>query len=197
MDLVQASPRRSMTAHQEHLQKFEGFCAGLFRTMLQCGLSAEQAGGVFCANITAECVQCGMEISGVELLALAQAATEPEHPKLKRLRLGDCARKGCNSYYYRFRFEPCSSLDWPILLPRIEQELQAPQKRPGDSAVATPARGFWIPSFPRRGWVALGLILLILFVRHWHRGGRIPFVREPENFRVDVVTESGRLPAER
>jgi hypothetical protein len=179
-----------MTVHQEHLPRLERFSAVLGRTMLQCGLPPDHAAEIFHNSISAECVQCGIEVSGSELLALSQAAPEDENLKLKRLRLGDCARQGCNSFYYRISFTPCSSLDWPILLTRIETDLQRPAEPAKSSATRMVfRRPAWLPSIPRRLWITLGLVFLLLIARQWHRGGRIPLLREPEHFRVDPAPE--------
>ncbi|HVR36412.1 MAG TPA: hypothetical protein VMS21_11240 [Methylomirabilota bacterium] len=65
--------------------------------------------------VRAECVLCGMGLSGVDLIR-TEWITDPSSDsgrKLERLRLGYCARYGCSSRYYVLRFARTPGVDWP------------------------------------------------------------------------------------
>ena len=42
-------------------------------------------------------------------------------------------------------------------------------------------------AMPRQVWVAMAALLLLLVIRQYYVGGRIPLLREPEKFHVDTV----------
>lgn len=172
---------------QEHLQRLYPFCQGLDKALAQAGLPPEKSLEVWRAGVAAECVQCGINVSGKELFALSRPpSAELDSAKISRLRLGDCARKGCTSYYYRLTFRPFQELDWPEILGQAETiEHEPPEQMPGKPALST--RGlliFWSVPAARRVGGALLLVLLVLIVRQWYIGGRIPFLHEPEKFQA-------------
>jgi hypothetical protein len=175
------------TERQQPLPKLEGFCRALCEALHPTGLELPK---VFDASITAECVRCGIRISGVELFALSQPPSEElSSAKIGRLRLGDCARQGCNGYEYRLTFRSLPTLDWPKLISQADaiQQEQSPEY-----AVATKAtkRLHWRGTARRVG-VALGVVLLLLVLRQLYLGGRIPLLREPEHFRVTIDPNHG------
>ena len=86
-------------------------------------------------------------------------------------------------------FQTGTETDWAAVLARAENPPEEPGPRSGD----------WLrerikpilPFRPRaswRLWAALGGIALVLLARQIYFGGRIPLLREPENFRVDTVS---------
>ena len=171
---------------QENLLKLRVFCQALFEAAQRAGMKAEEVSAAFRASLSAECVHCGQQVSGEELLALAHPATEDLTTKVNRLRLGDCARQGCESYFYRVTFQPQPSMDWSKLI--HEAEALEPQLAQASSGRPKPGLGLWIPN---KVLVALAGLVLLLFLRQWYMGGRIPFIREPEKFRVDPAPEAG------
>src|SRR5688500_14065864 len=72
----------------------------------------QQWQGLFSGRAEAECIQCGIKLTGEELRQLS--SLDPEHPvddpKLDRLRLRYCARNTCQSRFYRVRIGPESEL---------------------------------------------------------------------------------------
>ncbi len=134
--------------------------------------------------ITASCVVCKIEVSGAELLALSQPPSiEHATPKIGRLRLGDCARHGCDSLHYHLKFEPVEGIDWTAVLERIGTSQEAPggQRRSRRSSVLDVLSLTQHP-FARR--IALGVIAIValLMLRQWYIGGRIFLIREPQKF---------------
>jgi hypothetical protein len=142
--------------------------------------------------LSAECVQCGIRVGGEELLALGGGAGPAADSKAERLRLGYCARKGCDSYYYRIRAKPCPGVDWLRLFDEtIPAEMEA-QTEADLSTELTAGEDDGLGG-PRRMALRIGLAVVVmsglLVARHWYRGGTIPFIREPEDFVVDVIPQ--------
>jgi hypothetical protein len=42
---------------------------------------------------------------------------------------------------------------------------------------------------PAHVWITLAALVVVLVMRQWYVGGRIPLLREPEHFKVDVAPE--------
>jgi len=187
MDVVQSECGSEMIVRQEHLQKLEPFCKAMREAIGRGGFAPDTVAQVFRTAVSAQCLQCGVYVTGDELLFLSQHPPETgDSARIKRLRLGDCAQQGCNSYYYRFNLAPVAALDWTTLLSQVEtaqQEKAAPTLP--EAPVPTSGKAFSYRKAAPRLWAALGIILLLLVLRQWYVGGRIPFLREPENFRVD------------
>jgi hypothetical protein len=180
----------SVIVREEHLQKLAPFCQALGEALGRSGLAPDQALGVWREALTAQCARCGIPVSGEELFALSQPPGENPSPKIRRLRLGDCAHPGCESYFYRLTFRPHPALVWPELLASaqaIQAELERPvSRRP---TAADFAKAVLHCGFTRRAAIALAVLLLLLLFRHWQNGGRIPLLREPEHFRVAPAPE--------
>ena len=176
---------------QQALPKLQPLCRALAEALKRRGLGPEKALAFWRADVAAECARCGSSVSGDELFALSQPpAAEQASARIGRLRLGDCARSGCGSYHYQLAFKMQGQVDWADLLLQAEairQEQEHPagndraQRRVGSSL----ARRLWTSRRARRLWIALVAVLLLMIIRQWHLGGRIPLIREPEHFRVD------------
>ncbi len=180
---------------QEEIRKLEGFCRALAEALRRGGLGPENVVAAWRAGVAAECTRCGISVSGDELFALSQPpAAEHASAKIGRLRLGDCARNGCESYHYQLTFKLHGQPDWAALLLQgeaIRQEQEHPAggdgvHRRADSSLA---RLLWTSRRARRLWIALAAFLLLMLVRQWYLGGRIPLIREPEDFRVDPAPQ--------
>src|SRR4051794_32043454 len=88
----------SQWLHQEHLKNLAPFCQAFGQALAGAGLGPEESVAAIRNGVAAECIQCGIRLSGEELWALMQPPAEKDpNPKVERLRLGDCARKGCDS----------------------------------------------------------------------------------------------------
>jgi hypothetical protein len=156
------------------------------------GLSAAELTAVFSHHLSAECLQCGLQVSGKELsqLALASPETPPSEPRLARLHQGYCARKDCDSYYYRFVFQEHPKVDWTIAASAVART-PAPAPAATPSPAAKPDR-FWFLQDPRLRRVALGIgiLLVLLVIRHCASGGRLPFVHRTPKYTVDPASVS-------
>jgi hypothetical protein len=177
---------------QQELPKLQPLCRALAEALRRGGLGPEKALAVWRADVAAECTRCGIPVSGDELFALSQPpAAEHASAKIGRLRLGDCARSGCDSYHYQLTFSIHGQVDWAALLSQAEALLQEQEHPAGNGAAQHPmgsrlARFLWNSGRSRRLWIALAAVLFLLLLRQWHLGGRIPLLREPEHFRVDT-----------
>ena len=172
------------SAVQEHLQ------AG--------GFSSDQVFAIFDSSISAECIQCRIQVSGRELFEVGSEPVDGQQagPKITRMRLGDCARQGCDSMYYNLTLQPYPRVDWPAIIS------QAASRELEESGVVSvkPARSplprIHITSKTARTMaVAAGAILVLFVARQYYYGGRIPLLREPEHFHVDQ-TAPGTAPSQ-
>lgn len=131
-------------------------------------------------SMEAECLGCGMQVSGAELIAAGlstEGATETSD-KLKRLRLGYCARRTCRADFYRVCFRPAGQIDWEAVWRRIEPAVA--------DAAAVRIR---VPSRKERaiqfaGWLRprlvrplpIGLLVAVACIALAKSGCRVPLV---------------------
>src|SRR5689334_7119453 len=104
--------------HRQHLLRLREFCEVLHGILRARSGNAEEAKAVLETAVSAQCVGCGIPVSGKELLALSQPSEE-NGPKTARMRLGDCARKGCDCFYYEIKFKPYPGIDWSALVEQV------------------------------------------------------------------------------
>ena len=176
----------------EHLQELTPWLNALNESLSADGLTHEKRKELMRATVLAECVQCGIHVPGEDLFALSQPDENTSgKPKICRLRLGDCARNGCKSLYYRVTFISGPRIDWLAALQKTENPPQKPSDESAGgtweavkSALPVKARISW------RFWAVVAVITLVLVARQLYYCGRIPLIREPENFRVDTAPSS-------
>lgn len=192
--------RDTAIVRQEEIRKLQPFCRALAEALSRRGLGPENALAAWRAGVAAECARCGSSVSGDELFALSQPpAAEQASARIGRLRLGDCARSGCDSYHYQLTFKMQGQVDWAGLLLQVET-IQQEQEHPAGSDAAqrlvgsSLARLLWTSGRARRLWLALAAVLLLMLIRQWYLGGRIPLIREPEHFRVDPAPREEAAP---
>ena len=180
---------------QEDIRKLEPLCRALAEALERRGLGPEKVLAAWQADVAATCPRCGISVSGAELCALSQPpAAGTASPKIGRLRLGDCARSGCDSYHYQLAFRIHGEVDWTAILSQADGILQA-REHPASSdaaerqVVSCLKRVLWRSRGARRLWLALAIVLFLMLAREWYLGGRIPLIREPEHFRVDPAPQ--------
>ncbi len=142
-----------------------------------------------------ECSFCRMQVGGEEILSMSGPSDSSRaNPTIKRIMSGHCGREGCESPKCCLFFSRDLAVEWPEIFVHVQKiqnsEKRAAAKGGGKKRFAFKRFAFrfaW-PRIPLRtlGRVGIGMAILaiVLFVRHWHAGGRIPLLREPEKFRV-------------
>ena len=177
------STQESSLSREERIGAVLEF-SGVLAETLQ---AMEETGGKISPTVraafSAECVMCGSCVTGEELLAVADTSESAEvNANIERLRLGQCIRQGCDAARYRLIFQRIPGLNWRTIFERME-EVTAARK---ETARTQSKLGGWLSAHWRIA-VGVGLILLVLLIRQWYLGGRIPLIREPEKFRVDPL----------
>jgi hypothetical protein len=143
--------------------------------------------------IRAQCTLCGFVLCGEELLALAEITNANEKSTmLQQLRAGHCAREGCAASHYRLQFYDTPEINWAVVLAESRPS-EAPQPESQSPPKPAPERRIALRRFAQIA-VVLGICLGAWMWWQWHIGGRIPFLREPEHFRVTPsnVDDSGQ-----
>jgi len=147
------------------------------------GGNAKLAAAVLPKALRARCSTCGFELSGEELLALADISGANEKSAMvKRLRAGHCAREECSSSYYHLFLYDTPQLKWATLFAAARPKA-TPQPPVEPLPVTRPKRRLPLETLGRIGAVAM-VCLLTWMWHQYHYGGRIPFLREPEHFRI-------------
>jgi hypothetical protein len=157
------------------------FYQGLAHVLLESGLSGARLNEILSHCLRAECVQCHINVSAeeLELLALSDAPAEPLHPKLQRLRLGYCARQGCESYFYEVHLENHAEVDWEVIVRKAATLLAVSKQAAGQECK---------PRKPRRLGMLLGIGLLILTVFAFLMHGHLPFAAKPHKYEIDPAS---------
>lgn len=137
-----------------------------------------------CEALHADCVQCAIRLNGADLLSLNDEANRD--PRLERLRIGYCSRNGCDCHYYAVTTVPHADLRWPALVTPgdVLHSMQTDEVEVGGSRVRIPLKDRVRP-YIRRTAIAVAALLLAFVIRQYYMGGSIPFIRQPEEFRVD------------
>jgi hypothetical protein len=174
---------------REYLPDLPKFCGRLRTALPDSDPSGQTLRKAVEAALSAECVQCGMRVSGAELLALGEETIPAASgKKMNRLKLGYCARNGCDSLYYSLTFTAAAEIGWSKLLESAER-VGEQQAEAEVLELENRNAALWAQRRRAAGRLAIGLVILFLLLgfRHWHRGGTIPFIREPEYFEVDII----------
>jgi hypothetical protein len=180
---------------QVPLVRLETFCRSL-QTALAGQYPSVDVPRIWRLYVSADCPRCGIWICGDELRALALApCIELASAKIGRMRLGDCARRGCQAWDYSLHFSNMDGIEWPSLLEKAERPVLRVR-------TTKPFGPPWLGDLARRAAAyapqaaaLLGLILGLWLARQYYLGGRIPFLREPEKFAVESPTLDSTWPA--
>src|SRR5262245_46217894 len=88
---------------QLRIEELASIHTALARAFGEAGIGGTRLEGLFKEQVKAECLGCGIIVSGEDLGHITVVLGEPPtvDNKLDRLRLGYCARNGCSSRYYR------------------------------------------------------------------------------------------------
>jgi hypothetical protein len=175
-----------MHTREIHLQKLESFCRAVAIALTRAGLDPGKALETLRRGAAGACTRCGTCVGGEVLEALSQPPAPDSNATVRRLRLGDCSRPGCKSYFYRLSFQDLPGVDWNLILPQVE----GINEKVDQSEIAAGRlrkRAVNVKLAARIG-LGLGILVAVLMLRQWYYGGTIPLLREPEKFKVDLVT---------
>lgn len=132
--------------------------------------------------LSAECVQCGIRLTGWEVLQFGEEASSDA--RVERLRSGYCARNGCESLFYRVTCAAHAEINWPALL-NPTQTLTDAERAALEELGKKKARAKLLNRTLLRAGIAVAALLIVFVIRQIWVGGTIPFIREPEDFQVD------------
>ena len=188
---MSVSGQKVVHAIQLTPEKLAGLGNSVSMAALGAGCDADTVENLVQNHIRAECVLCGLKISGDEVKRLASAENiEPGNSKIARLRLGFCGRSGCDSKYYSVEFFEHSILSWPSIVPSPDSVANTPEL----PVLNTPTNECKVVEFQQKSLlpkpvVRLLLALALLFigiqiVRHF-TGGRIPILQPKHNYSIN------------
>lgn len=174
------------------LRDLRSFHETLLRALSEAGHGGAEWAEIFSQRVSAECVQCGIQLTGDELVRTL-ATTEPEGTgaeKQARLLQGYCARNGCPSYFYRLTFRPLpDGLAWQPLLEKARQLAEARAEEAAATAVNQDrtARRRRHRQLARVALAALGLVALWALQHRW-RTGSFPGEVRKSKYEVDPAS---------
>lgn len=167
------------------IESLSAFYLNLARALTETGISGSQLNEILTTRLQARCVRCEIQVTSAEIeqIALVENLNPISPPKLKRLRLGYCARDGCESDTYQIHLEAYPGVDWEVITTKAnnliltqkaaakgEQQRQVRQRRNQQTKRAA------------LGLLTLAISFLLLFF--W-RHGRLPFVKKPHKYQID------------
>ena len=109
------------------LTTFEHLVLGLGKA----GFGGEKLGQLLDAKVQIECRRCQIRLSSQELLDINLKFGSVLHPKLQRIKLGDCARAGCVGRFYKMKCLPDASVNWAAVWPSesLDKQPEPPRDR--------------------------------------------------------------------
>lgn len=157
------------------------YYGSLARALLESGLSGARLNETLSQCLRVECIQCHIQVSVEELqqLAVSDTPSGELHPKLQRLRLGYCARQGCDSYFYEVHLENHPEVDSEVVARKADDLLAASKARADQEREQRK---------PRRLAIYTGLGLVILIALAWLVHGRLPFTAKPHKYEIDPAS---------
>ncbi len=152
---------------QVRLDSLASLYSRLAAALGEAGFSGNQLNEIFSKHVRAECVQCGIQISGDDIghIAFAEEKTPLPNSKLDRLRHGYCVRNGCDSYFYRLHFGDYPGLDWKEIREKADRHTVAAE-------------------------VAVVLVLLLFW--HIRYYGYVPLLQKPHKYTIDPGSVDNR-----
>jgi hypothetical protein len=137
------------------------------------------------SKISTHCARCEIRLTGQEFLIAGTNPEDEKPPKIQRVQLGYCARSDCGSNLYEVRYHRDTSIDWSAFFERMyESKSKVDETKLLEEAALRSIKQARLKKQLQQ--VAAGTVVIagLLIMWQWNRGGRIPFLREPEKFRV-------------
>ncbi len=181
------TPRKTL---QVRVETLPAVYAALVKALTESELSSAILHEVVSKHVSAACVSCGIEIKGdaLNLMTLARQAGDIADGRLARLKQGYCCRRSCDSYYYKLAFAPHPAVNWDTIVDRIaDAEAQLPARNPAEEthrSEANPALRMLMIKVA----AGVGLVLVLLLVRHLLSGGSLPGFSRTPKYTVDPAS---------
>lgn len=158
--------------------------ASLIRALAERGIGSEELSQVFSTCLRLRCVRCGIQITGDEFnqMMLAETGAKLARTKLQRLKLGYCAREGCESLSYEMQLEGCDGTDGRQLLElvgrlavaeKVAEQFAARERR------ALERQRRWM--YTGMAMVIGGLLFVLIFVA---QNRRLPFTQKKQKYQI-------------
>jgi hypothetical protein len=160
---------------------------GLARAFGEVGIGGKYLEDVFDKAVSAQCLGCGISLSGTELaqIAVANSAGATVESKLDRVRLGYCARNGCSAKFYRVDCESLPGVDVGKVLARsVELLRQPPPEHEPEPTEPVPQ----VPWYRQPKWIAVVAALLVAAYWGYHYAadqGFVPGVAKKPVYQID------------
>jgi hypothetical protein len=178
-------PGQPLITRREGFVHLCGLCQALAGSLQDKHLPTDQIFVTFHKLLSLECVECRTKVTGEELFVLSRPTDGNDLTvALRRMRLGFCPNPKCHSYHYTLTLQTSPEMpDWQPHLHKAERRLKELEAARAGRAKT------WRTRLVRPALVAATAITLLFVVHQLYFGGRIPFLREPEKFRVDIAPE--------
>jgi len=145
------------------------------------GIAGETLNGLLESRIQLACCSCQIRVTSRELLGINLQPGAALSPKQERLKLGYCARAGCESRFYKVKCLPDTAVDWNAIWPVEEAVFQyGPVQESGPDlqeirrtvmSGLREAYRWWLKA-PLRGKIAI--VVLFLLAWHWTFDFKVP-----------------------
>lgn len=155
------------------------------QVLTEAGLNGPRLNEVLATRLQTSCPRCGIQISSGELeqMAVLGEATEFAHAKLNRLRLGYCAREGCESAVYSIHLDDCPGLDWEMTLKKVDElvaeaQAKAQQNQRREESRRQRQRMLRIVA-------GVGIVMILYLLQFIWSHGHLPFVKKTHKYKMD------------
>ncbi|HYT62160.1 MAG TPA: hypothetical protein VEL06_18415 [Haliangiales bacterium] len=177
---------------QVRLDSLASLYSRLAAALGEAGFSGNQLNEIFSKHVRAECVQCGIQISGDDIghIAFAEEKTPLPNSKLDRLRHGYCVRNGCDSYFYRLHFGDYPGLNWKEIWEKADRHTVAAEAA-REKATLQGSNTFhkWLLT---RVCVGVAVVLVLLLFWHIRYYGYVPLLQKPHKYTIDPGSVDNR-----
>ncbi len=93
----------------------------LIHALAEQGRGAEEIDSLLRHCLVFECVGCGIRLTPEELQLLTAQGSENDPPRIRRIRLGYCARNSCDSRFYKISVQKPGQINWHAVFQRALQ----------------------------------------------------------------------------
>lgn len=185
---MQKADKPIVLSRQVRVDDISAYYGVLIDALKRHGVAEEQADELLVDHLFATCTQCDMPVSGLDISRAARSgnAVDPDFPKVQRLKQGYCARKSCESFFYKLHFRECPGVNWEEVWQMVEQtELPRPEVEETGKA-STLAK--LIEQAGTRNLAVLGVALVILALVLYFQFRTPAYSTKPSGYKVDSST---------